>query len=61
MIEQAAAVALALFMAGVIYHSGRLSARVEHLERWREEVRREFNQMFAVLRRIERAVLREEE
>lgn len=33
--EIAVWVTIAMFSAGVIYHSGRLSVRVEHLEDWR--------------------------
>lgn len=43
-------IAIALFMAGVIFYSGQLSARVTSLERWRREFREEVRQQFQGLR-----------
>jgi hypothetical protein len=41
----AVAVTLTLFAAGVIFAGGRLSARVDALERWRDEMRGEFREL----------------
>jgi hypothetical protein len=35
--ETGVAVTIAIFLLGVVYAAGRLSARVDHLEKWREE------------------------
>lgn len=49
-------VTLAIFAAGVIYHSGRLSVRVEHLEEWRREVGDELRHMSEGIASIVQAV-----
>lgn len=40
-------------VAMVIYHSGRLAARVDSLEAWRSEMNRTLDQLHNGLRRIE--------
>lgn len=37
-VDVAATVTIAIFLAGVIYHAGRLSARLDNLESWRTDV-----------------------
>lgn len=54
--DSAVYVTIAIFMIGVIFHSGRLSARVDKLEEWRTEAREETHQIFEALRRLERLV-----
>ncbi|HAM42172.1 MAG TPA: hypothetical protein DCP69_12820 [Candidatus Omnitrophica bacterium] len=49
MISTGVVVTLVLFMAGLIYQAGRLSQRVEYLERWREEFRAEYRQSMATV------------
>lgn len=49
----AVAVTLALFLAGVIYQSGRLAARVESLEAWRTEMTSELSAIHNGIRRLE--------
>lgn len=39
MIAEASLVTIAIFLAGVIFHAGRLSGRVGALEGWRKEAR----------------------
>lgn len=34
-----------IFLANVIYRTGHLSARVEELERWRNDVRKDFHEV----------------
>lgn len=36
--ETGVLVTVAGFVLGLAYHTGRLSARVEHIERWRQEL-----------------------
>jgi len=36
--DLAVQVTLAIFCAGVIFHTGRLTSRVESIEKWREEI-----------------------
>jgi uncharacterized membrane-anchored protein YhcB (DUF1043 family) len=53
--ETATYVTVAIFMAGVIYQAGRLSVRVEELEKWRASVdaaREEINEHFAELKEL---------
>lgn len=44
----------AIFVAGIIFAAGKLTSRVERLEEWRGEMKKEFDEMFRSLRRIER-------
>ena len=60
MMEQAAAVAIGLFMAGVIYQAGRLTARVEKLEEWRNEILSKLERIDAGLLRLEHLITGEE-
>lgn len=51
--ETATYVTIAIFMAGVIYQAGRLSVRVEELEKWRasvDEAREQMNEQFAEIK-----------
>lgn len=53
--ETATYVTIAIFMAGVIYQAGRLSVRVEELEKWRAAIdisRAEFNEKLDEIREI---------
>lgn len=54
--ETAGLVALAIFMVGVVFYSGRLTTRVEHLETWRSEVREEFQSLHGHLLRLEHLI-----
>ncbi len=36
--DQVAAITVAVFLIGVIYQAGRLSVRVDSLEKWRDDV-----------------------
>lgn len=48
-----ALITLVVFVAGCIFQAGYLTARVTHLERWREEQRDANDQIFEGLRRLE--------
>jgi hypothetical protein len=50
--EIAVAVSLALFVVGVVYQAGRLAARVESLEAWRIEMKRDLDAIHTELRNI---------
>lgn len=43
-------------MVGVIFYTGRLTARVEHLEQWRLELLRQVERIDDHLGRIERLI-----
>ena len=49
-------VTLAIFIAGVIYHSGQLSSRVDNLETWRTEVKDDIKTIRAVVDRVDGAL-----
>jgi hypothetical protein len=51
--ETGVVVTLALFMSGVIFQMGRLTARVETVEAWRKEVREDLAWIRVQLVRIE--------
>lgn len=53
-------VTIALFMITVIFHTGRLTARVEHLEEWRKEFLTEFHEIRNGIARLERLITGEE-
>ena len=46
----------AMFMAGVVYQLGRFAARLESLEGWRGDVKRDFDLIYALLRDIDHKV-----
>lgn len=54
MVEQGALVALSLFIIGLVYHAGRMSARLDGVERAvveaRVEVRRELGELKDMMR-----------
>lgn len=50
--EVGVVVTVAIALAAVIFHAGRLNARVESLESWRAEVRHEFNRVHDELSHI---------
>jgi hypothetical protein len=47
-----ALVGLGIFVAGLIYHAGRMAARVDALEAWRLELRADFLQLRNSLEQI---------
>ncbi len=51
--ETAGYVAIAMFMAGVIFNAGYLTARVSHLEQWRGELLLELSELRASVGHIE--------
>jgi hypothetical protein len=51
-------VAVAVFMAGVIYQSGRLTVRIELLEAWREEARADLREIRQSIAEIKVALLK---
>lgn len=55
MLEQGVVITLTLFVAGVVYQSGRLSARVDHLEKSNQEIKTTIEGFF---RRIEHMTVR---
>ncbi len=59
-IDAAATIAIAMFLAGVIYQAGRLSVRVEQLEGWRDEHERTHRDVVASLQRLENLIRGEE-
>lgn len=44
--------AIALFMVGVIFHAGYQAARLTHLEEWKGEVKKAFDDLHATLREL---------
>jgi hypothetical protein len=62
--ETAILVTVAIFMAGITFHAGKLAARTEALEAWRIDVREEFRRVHAdtkeVLDLLSRSTLRRE-
>lgn len=58
--ETAVQVSIAIFAAGVIYHSGRLSARVDALELWRSEIRADLAKLLEGIHRLEGLIKGEE-
>jgi hypothetical protein len=59
-IEQGTTVAILLFVAGLIYHAGRMSMRVQHLEEWRGELLDQLREIRATLAILARSVHPEE-
>lgn len=59
MMETGVVVAIAIFMAGVIYQLGRFAARLEAMEGWRAEHRVEMDRLYAALREIRELCLGE--
>ncbi len=55
-IDAAATIAIAMFMAGVIYQAGRMSVRVEKLEEWRDEHERTHKDVVSALQRLENLI-----
>ncbi len=51
-----AAVTIALFLVTAIYQAGRISQRIEDLERWRAELKPQLDSMFSTLRNIEAVI-----
>lgn len=49
-----ALVTIAIFVAGVIYHSGRLAQRVDNLERFAERYEKHFDALFEEIREVRR-------
>lgn len=56
--ELALQVTIGIFMAGIIFQSGRLSTRVDKLEEWRGEMRAQFEALHGHLLRLEDTMLR---
>jgi len=54
-----ATVTLGIFVLVNVFHAGRMAARVDALESWRADVKREFDELNAGIRRVE-ALLRGE-
>jgi hypothetical protein len=54
--DAAAGIALGVFLLGVTFAGGRLSARVDALEEGRREMKTTIDAMFEALREIQRAV-----
>lgn len=50
-------VAIAVFILGITFHAGYLSARVAHLEEWKGEAKVAFDAIHAALRELRDAVL----
>lgn len=48
--------AIALFMVGVIYHAGYQAARITHMEEWKAEVGKAFDDLHATLRELRREI-----
>jgi hypothetical protein len=56
-----AQVALSIFLIGVVFYGGRLTARVEQLELWRAELRGDLASIFKAIHRLERLIKGEED
>ena len=54
MLTEVAYVTIALFLAGLIFAAGKLTARLESLESWRIEMKHTIDEVFNLLRRVER-------
>lgn len=46
-----------IFMAGVIYKTGHLAARVEELERWRINIRQDFHEVSEELQEVNKNLM----
>lgn len=57
--QQTAIVALVIFIAGLVYHAGRMSVRVERLEADAIQTRTEFTRAVENLERMLRAAISE--
>lgn len=55
--ETGVLVTISIFVLGVVYHSGRLSVRVEHLEDWRRELSPIIKEIGESIANIEQAVI----
>lgn len=55
MFDVAIGVTVGIFLLGLAYQSGRLSVRVESLEQWRDELRKEIHAIYAAAQRMEDA------
>jgi len=53
--DVAIGVTVGIFLLGLAYQSGRLSVRVESLEQWRDELRKEIHAIYAAAQRMEDA------
>lgn len=59
MLNTAIYVTIAIFMAGVVFQFGRLTARLEHLEEWRRDMIGALNTIHDQLREIRDLVANE--
>lgn len=50
------AVTIAIFCIGVVYQCGRLSARVDSIELWRQQMDKTLNSVHSGIRRIEELI-----
>lgn len=55
--QQATLVTLTLFVAGLIYHAGRMSARLEHVESAVKELKRDIDTKLAEIQGLLRALV----
>lgn len=53
----AVSVTLAIFAAGIIYQTGKLSARVESLEAWRLELRADLKGIYSAIDDVKRLIM----
>lgn len=58
MMQQAGAVAVAIFIATAIYYSGRISARLDHTEKRVDRIEDVLNRIFEQLRQLELLIRR---
>ena len=54
--DRAVEVTIAIFIAGVVYYAGRLSARVDNLERWRAEMLHTLDKIHGAIRAVEQLI-----
>lgn len=52
-IPVAVAVTLVLSLCGLMFHAGRVAARIDSLEAWRNEMRGTLDAVHAAIRRVE--------